>query len=305
MGAYLDFSDRVAIVTGAGGGLGRAHAMALAARRARILINDLGGSVDGKGGSANAAEVVANEISEAGGTALANNADITERGAVDDMVQSALGEWGRVDILINNAGILRDKSFAKMEIADFQKVMDVHLMGSVHATQAVWPIMREAGYGRIMMTTSSTGLYGNFGQANYGSAKMALVGLMNTLRIEGAKYNIRVNTLAPAAGTRMLDGLVPDEVMSILDPALISPGVLFLVSEEAPDGVILAAGGGGFAAARIYETGGIHLSGDALSAENIRDRFDEILDDSERAELRGAFEQTAKFLKLAADAVQK
>lgn len=305
MGAYLDFSDRVAIVTGAGGGLGRAHAMALAARRARILINDLGGSVDGKGGSANAAEVVANEISEAGGTALANNADITERGAVDDMVQSALGEWGRVDILINNAGILRDKSFAKMEIADFQKVMDVHLMGSVHATQAVWPIMREAGYGRIMMTTSSTGLYGNFGQANYGSAKMALVGLMNTLRIEGAKYNIRVNTLAPAAGTRMLDGLVPDEVMSTLDPALISPGVLFLVSEEAPDGVILAAGGGGFAAARIYETGGIHLSGDALSPENIRDRFDEILDDSERAELRGAFEQTAKFLKLAADAVKK
>ena len=212
----LDFKGRVAIVTGAGGGLGRQHALALAARGAKVVVNDLGGARDGSGGSLSAAESVVAEIRAAGGEAMVNGASVTDFEAVQAMVQQAIDAWGRVDILVNNAGILRDKSFAKMEIADFRTVVDVHLMGAVHCCKAVWPHMNEQKYGRILMTTSSSGLYGNFGQSNYGAAKLALVGLMQTLALEGAKNNIHVNSLAPTAATRMTEGLMPPQVLAAL-----------------------------------------------------------------------------------------
>ena len=199
----IRFDDQVAIVTGAGNGLGRSHALALAERGAKVVVNDLGGSVDGSGGSSAASQEVVAMIEASGGQAMAHGANVANYDEVEDMVAQALDKWGRVDILINNAGILRDKSFAKMSMDDFRLVMDVHLMGSVHCSKAVWETMREQAYGRILMTTSSSGLYGNFGQTNYGAAKMAVVGLMNTLALEGAKYNIKVNALAPSAATRM------------------------------------------------------------------------------------------------------
>ena len=220
----IRFDGRVAIVTGAGGGLGRLHALALAARGAAVLVNDLGGALDGRGGSSGAAQAVVDEIRAAGGRAIASGASVTDFAAVEAMVAAAMQEWGRVDILVNNAGILRDKSFAKMELADFRLVMDVHLMGAVHCTKAVWDIMRERNYGRIVMTTSSSGLFGNFGQANYGAAKMALVGLMQTLSIEGAKHNIRVNCLAPTAATRMTENLMPEAALKRLVPEAVTPG---------------------------------------------------------------------------------
>ena len=252
----LDFNGRVAIVTGAGGGLGREHALALARRGAKVLVNDLGGARDGSGGSASAAQAVADEIVAAGGQALASGASVTDYEAVAGMVRQAVEAWGRVDILVNNAGILRDKSFAKMELADFRLVMDVHLMGAVHCCKAVWPFMTEQKYGRIVMTSSSSGLYGNFGQANYGAAKMALVGLMQTLSIEGAKHGIRVNSLAPTAATRMTEDLMTPEVLRALDPAAVVPAMLVLASEDAPTRTILCAGAGSFEAAHVTLTQG-------------------------------------------------
>ncbi|MEY3474000.1 MAG: hypothetical protein RL087_458 [Pseudomonadota bacterium] len=255
----IDFTGRVAIVTGAGGGLGKQHALALARRGARVVINDLGGAVDGSGGSVSAAQAVVDEIRAAGGEAIANGASVTDFAAVQAMVQQAMDTWGRVDVLVNNAGILRDKSFGKMELADFRLVMDVHLMGAVHCTKAVWPIMTAQKYGRIVMTTSSSGLYGNFGQANYGAAKMALVGLMQTLSIEGAKHDIRVNCLAPTAATRMTEGLMPEEVLRALDPAAVVPAMLVMASEHAPNRTVLCAGAGSFEAAQVTLTRGVHL----------------------------------------------
>ena len=255
----LDFKGRVAIVTGAGGGLGRQHALALAARGAKVVVNDLGGARDGSGGAITAAEAVVNEIRAAGGEAIANGASVTDYAAAQAMVQQAMDAWGRVDILVNNAGILRDKSFAKMEISDFELVVDVHLMGAVYCSKAVWPIMNAQKYGRIVMTTSSSGLYGNFGQANYGAAKMALVGLMQTLSIEGAKNDIRVNCLAPTAATRMTEGLMPEAVLQALKPEAVVPAMLVLASADAPNRTILCAGAGTFEAAHITLTQGIHL----------------------------------------------
>ena len=255
----LDFKGRVAIVTGAGGGLGRQHALALAARGAKVVVNDLGGGRDGSGGAITAAEAVVNEIRAAGGEAIANGASVTDYAAVQAMVQQAMDTWGRVDILVNNAGILRDKSFAKMEIADFELVMNVHLMGAVHCSKAVWPMMNAQKYGRIVMTTSSSGLYGNFGQSNYGAAKMALVGLMQTLSIEGAKSDIRVNCLAPTAATRMTEGLMPEAVLQALKPEAVVPAMLVLASTDAPNRTILCAGAGTFEAAHITLTQGVHL----------------------------------------------
>ncbi|MGC3987698.1 MAG: SDR family NAD(P)-dependent oxidoreductase [Pseudorhodoferax sp.] len=254
----LDFKGRVAIVTGAGGGLGREHALALARRGARVLVNDLGGARDGSGGSTSAAQAVADEIVAAGGEALANGASVTDFEAVAGMVRQAVDAWGRVDILVNNAGILRDKSFAKMELADFRLVVDVHLMGAVHCCKAVWPVMTEQKYGRIVMTSSSSGLYGNFGQTNYGAAKMALVGLMQTLAIEGAKHGIRVNSLAPTAATRMTEDLMTPEMLRALDPAAVVPAMLVLASEDAPTRAVLCAGAGAgsFEAAHITLTQG-------------------------------------------------
>ena len=272
----IEFKGRVAIVTGAGGGLGREHALALAARGARVLVNDLGGARDGSGGSATAAQAVVDEIRAAGGEALANGASVTDPVAVQAMVQQAVDAWGRVDILVNNAGILRDKSFAKMELADFQLVVDVHLMGAVNCTKAVWALMNEQKYGRIVMTTSSTGLYGNFGQSNYGAAKMALVGLMQTLSLEGAKNNIRVNCLAPTAATRMTEGLMPQEVLDALKPEAVVPAMLVLAHESAPTRTILCAGAGTFEAAHVTLTSGIHLGlGDEVP-EQLAERLAEV-----------------------------
>ena len=269
----LDFTGRVAIVTGAGGGLGRAHALALAARGARVLVNDLGGPAAGAGADAGtasaAAQAVVDEIVAAGGQAIANGASVTDPAAVAAMVAQAMAAWGRIDILVNNAGILRDKSFAKMPLDDFRLVIEVHLMGAVHCTQAVWPVMLAQKYGRIVMTTSSSGLFGNFGQANYGAAKMALVGLMQTLAIEGAKSDIRVNCLAPTAATRMTEGLLPAEVLAVLTPEAVVPAMLWLACADAPTRAIACAGAGTFAAAHITLTQGLHLGQGADAPEQL------------------------------------
>ncbi len=272
----IDLKDRVAIVTGAGGGLGRAHALLLAKRGARVVVNDLGGAVSGSGGSLSAAEGVAAEITASGGEAIANGASVAEQGQVEAMVAAAMARWGRVDILVNNAGILRDKSFSKMDMADFRLVIDVHLMGAAYCTKAVWDIMRAQNYGRIVMTTSSSGLYGNFGQANYGAAKMALVGLMQTLAIEGQKNNIRVNCLAPTAATRMMEGLLPADLLAKLTPASVSPGLLALVAEDAPTRTILCAGAGSFEQAHVTLTRGIHVGERDDAAEQVAARWAEI-----------------------------
>ncbi|MEK8052527.1 SDR family NAD(P)-dependent oxidoreductase [Ideonella sp. DXS22W] len=265
----LDFTGRVAIVTGAGGGLGRCHALALAARGAKVVVNDLGGATDGSGGSATAAQKVVDEIRAAGGQAIANAASVTDFAAVEAMVAQAMDAWGRVDVLVNNAGILRDKSFAKMTVEDFRLVVDVHLMGAMHCTKAVWPIMTAQKYGRVLMTTSSSGLYGNFGQSNYGAAKMALVGLMQTLSIEGAKSDIRVNCLAPTAATRMTEGLMPPEVLAALVPEAVVPAMLWLVSQDAPSRAIACAGAGTYEAAHITLTPGQHLGVSADTPERL------------------------------------
>lgn len=272
----MDFKGRVAIVTGAGGGLGRQHALALARRGAKVLVNDLGGARDGSGASVSAAQAVVNEIHEAGGEALANGASVTDFAAVQAMVQQAMTAWGRVDILVNNAGILRDKSFAKMDLADFALVMNVHLMGAVHCTKAVWDIMSSQKYGRIVMTSSSSGLYGNFGQSNYGAAKMALVGLMQTLAIEGAKNDIRVNCLAPTAATRMTEGLMPEEVLRALRPEAVVPAMLVLASRDAPTRTILCAGAGTFEAAHVTLTQGVYLGSGEQVPEVLASRLAEV-----------------------------
>ena len=274
----LDFSGRVAIVTGAGGGLGRAHALALAARGAKVVVNDLGGARDGSGASVSAAQAVVDEIVAAGGQALANGASVTDFDAVQAMVEQALSAWGRVDVLVNNAGILRDKSFAKMTVDDFRLVLDVHLMGAVHCSKAVWAAMNAQKYGRIVMTTSSSGLYGNFGQSNYGAAKMALVGLMQTLSIEGAKNDIRVNCLAPTAATRMTEGLLSPAVLAALRPEAVVPAMLWLASTDAPTRAIACAGAGTFEAAHITLTCGVHLGLDADTPERLAAAWAQITD---------------------------
>jgi len=274
----VNLTGRVAIVTGAGGGLGREHALLLARLGAKVVVNDLGGTVMGEGGSLSAATKVVEEIVAAGGEAIANGASVTNYAEVEQMVKEAVARWGRVDILVNNAGILRDKTFAKMDLADFKLVIDVHLMGAVNCTKAVWDVMRAQNYGRIVMTTSSSGLYGNFGQSNYSAAKLALVGFMQTLALEGAKNDIRVNCLAPTAATRMLAGLLPAEALDRLAPSAVSPAVAALVGDDAPTRMILCAGAGSFEAAHITLTEGIYLGvGDAVTHE-VAARFDAIMD---------------------------
>ncbi len=264
----IDLNGRVALVTGAGGGLGRAHARLLAQCGARVVVNDLGAG----------AESVAREIVDAGGEARAALCSVTDAAAVEEMVQQTRKAWGRVDILVNNAGILRDKSFAKMSLEDFRLVIDVHLLGAFNCTKAVWETMREQKYGRIVMTTSSSGLYGNFGQSNYGAAKLALVGMMQTLALEGAKYGIHVNCIAPTAATQMTQGILPAEQLNLLRPEFVAPGVLALVAESAPTRTILCAGAGGFEAAHITLTKGIYAAGDPPSAEELVARWAEIVD---------------------------
>ena len=273
----ISFDGRVAIVTGAGGGLGRCHAIELAKLGAKVVVNDLGGAMDGTGGSSEAATNVVEEIKAAGGEAIANGGSVSDARGAKSMVEAAMNAWGRVDILINNAGILRDKSFTKMTMEDFRAVVEVHLIGSVHCTKEVWPIMREQGYGRIVMTTSPSGLYGNFGQTNYGAAKLSLVGFMNSLKIEGAKNNVLTNAIAPVAATRMTESLMPAEAFKRLGPELVTPAVLFLCSDNAPNGVILQAAGGRYSIACLVENAGVDLGTDA-SVDDIADNYGKISD---------------------------
>ncbi|MEJ7932363.1 SDR family NAD(P)-dependent oxidoreductase [Ramlibacter sp. AN1015] len=276
----LDFTGRVAIVTGAGGGLGRQHALALAERGARVIVNDLGGAVDGTGGSATAAQAVVDEIRARGGEALANGASVTDYAAVQQMVQQALDAWGRIDVLVSNAGILRDKSFAKMDLGDFRQVLDVHLMGAVHCCKAAWPHLVAQRYGRIVLTTSSSGLYGNFGQSNYGAAKMALVGLMQTLALEGAKHDIRVNCLAPTATTRMTEDLFPPDMREAFGPEAVVPAMLVLAAESAPSRTVLCAGAGAFESAHVTLTRGAFIGRGPDADGQLAARLGEVLDRS-------------------------
>ena len=280
MTRHIDLSGRVAIVTGAGGGLGKAHALALASRGAKVVVNDLGGGVNGEGGSLGAANAVVAEIRARGGEAIANGASVTDETAVGAMIDEALARWGRIDILVNNAGILRDRTFARQTLEDFRAVVDVHLMGSVTCTKAVWATMREQGRGRIIMTTSSSGLYGNFGQAAYSAAKLALVGLMHTLHLEGAKHDIRVNCLSPSAATRMTETVYGDELLGKLDASAVSNGVLALVSEDAPSRSILCAGAGSFERAYVTLTEGVFIGGGTDAPERLLSLYDQVSDRS-------------------------
>ncbi len=295
--ADIRFDGKVAIVTGSGGGLGKQHALELARRGAKVVINDLGGSVDGTGGGSAAAEAVVAEIKAFGGEAIANGASVTDDAGVAHLVQQTMDAWGRIDILVANAGILRDKSFSKMEIADFEAVMNVHVMGTVKPTKAIWEIMRTQNYGRIVVTTSSTGLYGNFGQTNYGAAKLGLVGFMNSLKIEGQKNNIHVNAISPVAATRMTENIMTPEMLDKLRPEYVTPAVAYLCSDEAPTGVILTAGAGVFAMARIYETEGVYLGEGGLSVEEIRDNWSKIEDPTGQEAYPSGAGQTGKFFR--------
>ncbi len=305
----IRFDDRVAIVTGAGGGIGKEHALELARRGAKVVVNDLGGSVDGSGASDAANEVV-DIIKSEGGEAIANGASVTDLDAVKEMTNQTMKKWGRIDILVNNAGILRDKSFHKVTLEDFNLVMDVHFQGSLNCTHTIFPIMREQEYGRIVImreqeygrivfTSSSSGVFGNFGQTNYGSAKMAMVGLMNTLKIEGQSKNVFTNSITPVAYTRMTEGLIPEDFGKNLQPEFVTPAVIYLSSENAPNGAIMAAGAGVFSRIFIHETMGVSLGmGEDMTPENIEANWDKISDMTDARALQNGGEQTLKFFEL-------
>ncbi len=292
----IRFDGKVVIVTGAGGGLGRAHALEFAKRGAKVVVNDLGGAVDGSGGSSEAAQKVVAEIKAGGGNAIANGASVTDDAGVAHLIDQTMKEWGRIDVIIANAGILRDKSFAKMEMKDFQIVVDVHLMGSVKPIKAAWQIMRDQQYGRIVVTTSSTGLYGNFGQTNYGAAKLGLVGFMNTLKLEGAKDNIKVNAICPVAATRMTENLMPPQMLEMLKPEYVTPGVVYLSSEDAPTGTILTAGAGVFSAAQLVESNGINL-GHGADADTVHEYWAKITDFTNAPHYNMGNDQTMKLVQ--------
>ena len=292
----VEFKDRVAIVTGAGGGLGRSHALELARRGVKVVVNDLGGAVDGTGGSSTMAEQVVAEIIAAGGEAIANGANVTKADEVEAMVAEAIEKWGHVDILVNNAGILRDKSFSKMTMDDWRLVVEVHLHGSATCTKAVWNHMKERGYGRIVMTTSSSGMYGNFGQTNYGAAKAGLSGFMRTLCLEGAKYDIRINTLSPTARSRMTENLMPEEILEKLTVESVSAGLVYLVCDDAPNRMILCAGAGGYSETKVVETQGINLAEGDQTAENVAKHIDKIRSMDGAEEFTNGGQQGTKFL---------
>jgi NAD(P)-dependent dehydrogenase (short-subunit alcohol dehydrogenase family) len=276
-----EFEGKVVVITGAGGGLGRAHAIEYAKRGAKVVVNDLGGSVDGSGASDAADRVVA-ELIELGAEAVANKASVSDPEGAASIVQTAIDRFGRIDILVNNAGILRDKSFKKMTLEDWDIVLQVHLSGTAYVTHAAWPLMNAQGYGRIVLTSSGSGIYGNFGQTNYGAAKMGMVGMMNVLALEGAKNNVRVNTLAPAAATRMIATIPgreidPENPPAERAPSLVSPAVLYMTSEEAPNGVIINAGNGKFYRAQVYVNAPIDLGVDA-TFESLMAESEQLLD---------------------------
>ena len=292
----VEFKDRVAIVTGAGGGLGRSHAMELARRGVKVVVNDLGGSVSGEGGSATMAEKVVAEIIAEGGEAMANGANVTNEDEVNAMVAETIAKWGKIDILVNNAGILRDKSFSKMTMADWDLVVAVHLKGSAVCTKAVWNHMKENAYGRIVLTTSSSGMYGNFGQTNYGAAKAGLSGFMRTLCLEGAKYDIRVNTLSPTARSRMTENLMPEEMLEKLTVESVSAGLVYLACDDAPNRMIMCAGAGGYSETKVVETQGINLSEGEQTAENVAEFIEQIRSMDGAEEYTNGGQQGAKFL---------
>ena len=300
----ISFEDKVVIVTGAGGGLGRSHAIEFAKRGAKVVVNDLGGEVDGSGGSSESANNVVKEITDSGGIAIPNGSSVTDDKGVKNMVDQAIDEFGRIDILINNAGILRDKSFSKMGIDDFTIVTDIHLMGSVKPTKMVWEIMKEQNYGRILVTTSSTGLYGNFGQTNYGAAKLGVVGFVNSLKLEGQKYNINCNVLCPVAYTRMTANLMPPEAEQLLTPESVTPAAIYLVSDNAPTGTILCAGAGVYSVSKIMEADGLSLGLNA-TAEDILENWDKISDFSEAKAFNNGGEQTGKVFEKAMETINK
>jgi NAD(P)-dependent dehydrogenase (short-subunit alcohol dehydrogenase family) len=295
----IRFDGKVVIVTGAGGGLGRQHALEFARRGAKVVINDLGASLDGSGGSSEAADKVVEEIKAAGGEAIADGGSVADDAGAENLVKRAMDAYGRIDVMICNAGILRDKSFSKMEMADFAAVLNVHLWGTVKPLHHAWPIMREQQYGRVVVTTSSTGLYGNFGQANYGAAKLGLVGLMKTLAIEGERDNIKVNAISPIAATRMTENVMPPPLLEKLLPEYVSPGVVYLASEEAPTATILTAGAGVFSVAKLYETEGAWLGEGGLSAEEVRDNWARISDPAGQQAYTQGNEQIQKMIRRA------
>lgn len=296
----IKFDDKVVIVTGAGGGLGKSHALEFARRGAKVVVNDLGGSVDGSGGASDAANAVVEEIKAEGGEAIANGASVADQSGVQNMIDEVMSKWGRIDVLVNNAGILRDKSFHKISLEEFDAVMDVHFQGSVYASHAVYPIMREQNFGRIIFTTSSGGLSGNFGQANYGAAKMAMIGLMNCLKIEGQKYNVHSSAVAPVALSRMTENLFPEGIGERFLPEYVTPAVIYLASDDAPNGAIIGAGAGVFTQFRIFETMGLALgTGDDMTPENIAAGWSSVADMDDARELFSGPEQTIKILEQA------
>ena len=296
----IKFDDKVVIVTGAGGGLGKSHALEFARRGAKVVVNDLGGSVDGSGGASDAANAVVEEIKAEGGEAIANGASVADQSGVQNMIDEVMSKWGRIDVLVNNAGILRDKSFHKISLEEFNAVMDVHFQGSVFTSHAVYPIMREQNFGRIIFTTSSGGLSGNFGQANYGAAKMAMIGLMNCLKIEGQKYNVHSSAVAPVALSRMTENLFPEGIGERFLPEYVTPAVIYLASDDAPNGAIIGAGAGVFTQFRIFETMGLALgTGDDMTPENIAAGWSSVADMDDARELFSGPEQTIKILEQA------
>ena len=296
----IKFDNKVVIVTGAGGGLGKSHALEFARRGAKVVVNDLGGSVDGSGGASDAANAVVEEIKAEGGEAIANGASVADQSGVQNMVDEVMSKWGRIDVLVNNAGILRDKSFHKISLEEFNAVMDVHFQGSVYTSHAVYPIMREQNFGRIIFTSSSGGLSGNFGQANYGAAKMAMIGLMNCLKIEGQKYNVHSSAVAPVALSRMTENLFPEGIGERFLPEYVTPAVIYLASDDAPNGAIIGAGAGVFTQFRIFETMGLALgTGDDMTPENIAAGWSSVADMDDARELFSGPEQTIKILEQA------
>mgnify|MGYP000011708252 CR=1 FL=1 len=296
----IRFDGKVAIVTGAGNGLGRSHALELARRGAKVVVNDLGGARDGTGGSLSAAESVVEEIKAAGGDAMANGANVTDFDQCKAMVEAAVARWGTVDVVINNAGILRDKSFAKMAPEEWRAVIDVHLNGSANVTLAAWPVMKENNYGRIVMTTSTSGIYGNFGQANYGAAKMGVVGLMRTLTIEGAKNNIRINCLSPTAATRMTEDILTPEMLDALKPEFVTPAALYLASDDGPNGTVMFAGAGYYSTLEIRESKGMYIPEDSRTVEAIAENYARISDMNDADVFNEGREHVAKILTAAA-----